>query len=99
MLFCDHLNEPSGVLRHQNSPTEFLTTSFSFVQTWLDKFSGVVGWFEVGCGVGVATGVGVGVGVGVGAGVGAGVGLVFEEADFTVTPLLQTNFLPFFWHV
>ncbi len=83
MLFCDHLNEPSGVLRHQNSPTEFLTTSFSFVQTWLDKFSGVAGWVEVGCGVGL----------------GAGVGLVFEEADFTVTPLLQTNFLPFFWHV
>lgn len=88
MLFCDHLNEPSGLLRHQNSPTEFLTTSFSFAQTWPDKFPGVVGWVEVGCGVGVATGVGVGVGV--------GFGLVFEEADFTVTPLLQTNFLPFF---
>ncbi len=79
MLFCDHLNWPSGLLRHQNSPTEFLTTSFSFAQTWPDKFPGDGGWAGVSCGVGV--------------------GLVFEEADFTVTPLLQTNFLPFFWHV
>ena len=56
-------------------------------------------------GVGLSVGVGVGVGVGLRTGVGVGdvVGVVedevFQEADITKTPLLQTNFLPLLMHV
>jgi hypothetical protein len=81
-------------IKHTNWPNEFQIVSLSFVQLFPLKLSG----FEVGVVVGVGVGVGAGTCEGVMAGVGCGVGagLVFEEADLIVTPLLQTNFFPFF---
>ena len=66
----------SPIFKHQNSPIEFLITSFSLEQMRPFKSSGE----RSGVGVGVGEGFGVNVGVGLGFGVGATVDFVEDFA-------------------